>query len=555
MAALEAARSLASLGLSLADFSSSPTRSGALALLVDNLPVLTKLLRWQSVHSRVAIDCEAAPVDTGAPKQVLVATVISVHLPEFPSCVFVIHLTALWGCPPRGLLYPASAALPGWDLLHRWLLPTSHTLRVSFAGQSSDQAFLDAVFGPHPGRFAGGDVQVLLGTAVGAGRLPLDTPRSLDGAVTALLGAHLSKSQQRSNWGGEALTPAQLAYAGEDAHRTHQLWQGLQSHTLNNWREPLAVGGTGILYVESLEEFVRGQAPACREMLDRNTVPRSLDTAAAMLTSLVAKLRHVASIPVLEVQVQDATRRLLHARRDLFGAFPWWRDGPVASAARVEAAARAPARVEDVANLTEHMGRLRVAPAVVAVPPRAPAAAGARVALAPTVVPAAVPNVEHRLPITAVRRKIANLTRKVTRGKTRLPAETPRDFQSRCLALWTPEKRAAHVARLNALVAEKDAILVATAEAFESADLEKFNEWLVGLGQPSQESITKAKDVLSKILINIFDLIEKRYHMVQPSVRALAVYTRKNQLVFPLEYAKKSLEKVFLRGLKRFWHD
>lgn len=79
--------------------------------------------------------------------------------------------------------------------------------------------------------------------------------------------------------------------------------------------------------------------------------------------------------------------------------------------------------------------------------------------------------------------------------------------------------------------------------------LQQYNVWLAGFGIEEQPSLTAARKELKRIHINIYDLKAELYSRRHPSIRALAAYTRKHGLVFPLKTAKGSVVKVFLRPL------
>lgn len=75
------------------------------------------------------------------------------------------------------------------------------------------------------------------------------------------------------------------------------------------------------------------------------------------------------------------------------------------------------------------------------------------------------------------------------------------------------------------------------------------NGWLVKLGRAPEPSKTQAVKVLKGIHINIFDLLRENFKKVHASVTALAWYTLKNELFFPLAKAKEENLREFLRQI------
>lgn len=69
----------------------------------------------------------------------------------------------------------------------------------------------------------------------------------------------------------------------------------------------------------------------------------------------------------------------------------------------------------------------------------------------------------------------------------------------------------------------------------------------LGLNVPA--SVSKCKQVLEGIHINIYDFVDGNY-LLHASVRALARYSQANNKVFPLTFARQNPElKVLLRHL------
>ena len=74
------------------------------------------------------------------------------------------------------------------------------------------------------------------------------------------------------------------------------------------------------------------------------------------------------------------------------------------------------------------------------------------------------------------------------------------------------------------------------------------NSYLKQFGEPAASSKKKAKAALSKIHINIFDLIEEKFSAVFKTVGELRDYSITNDKIFPKELAKEDGElRYFLR--------
>lgn len=90
----------------------------------------------------------------------------------------------------------------------------------------------------------------------------------------------------------------------------------------------------------------------------------------------------------------------------------------------------------------------------------------------------------------------------------------------------------------------------AVTSLMKNATLDNYNEWLQGFGELPVTSKTQARLILSKILINIYDLKDKCYHKRFQSYNAFCRYTVQNKLLFPLRKAKKEDIKVFLKRIQ-----
>jgi hypothetical protein len=91
-----------------------------------------------------------------------------------------------------------------------------------------------------------------------------------------------------------------------------------------------------------------------------------------------------------------------------------------------------------------------------------------------------------------------------------------------------------------------------------SNKLELLNELILLCGRPAQPSITKARAQIVAIHVNIYDLRDAQQSGEPPrmfaTVRELAIYTFKNNLIFPKKAAKESdgFLRLFLRKLVGF---
>lgn len=83
------------------------------------------------------------------------------------------------------------------------------------------------------------------------------------------------------------------------------------------------------------------------------------------------------------------------------------------------------------------------------------------------------------------------------------------------------------------------------------SSLETMNEWLKRFGCAEVETVEEARDELSKIHINIYDLVENRFSPVFKTVSQLSKYSVEEGKIFPLKAAKDShlALRMFLRQL------
>ena len=114
--------------------------------------------------------------------------------------------------------------------------------------------------------------------------------------------------------------------------------------------------------------------------------------------------------------------------------------------------------------------------------------------------------------------------------------------------------------RVIKLKLKKKALEAIAEKAFE--DLQLMNRWLVKFGKPAAASKTAARKVLALLHVNIYDLLdleddatpEEAEEILHESVAALARYSKRNKLIFPLKKAKAGGGLAeFLRELRRFW--
>ena len=111
-------------------------------------------------------------------------------------------------------------------------------------------------------------------------------------------------------------------------------------------------------------------------------------------------------------------------------------------------------------------------------------------------------------------------------------------------------KKHAYRLRINAILLEAE-------RAFE--DLGRMNRWLLQFGKPIAPSKNKARKSLKKLYVNIFELLELEddatpedaKEIKHKSVSKLAHYSYENDLVFPLDRAKKNGGlRAFLQKLR-----
>jgi hypothetical protein len=111
---------------------------------------------------------------------------------------------------------------------------------------------------------------------------------------------------------------------------------------------------------------------------------------------------------------------------------------------------------------------------------------------------------------------------------------------------WSAKER--HVRR----VALCEAIVAALAREYDVDRLACLQELCVMLRpeDPVPNSIKACRAVLSRVHINLFDMMEGDTQKTWPSVRALSEYTLENKKVFPLNEGKNNpIAKLFLRRL------
>ena len=83
------------------------------------------------------------------------------------------------------------------------------------------------------------------------------------------------------------------------------------------------------------------------------------------------------------------------------------------------------------------------------------------------------------------------------------------------------------------------------------SNLETMNGWLKRFGYAEAETEDEARDELSKININLYDLVENRLEPVFKTVPQLARYSVEEGKIFPLKEAKENHPalRLFLRHL------
>lgn len=91
----------------------------------------------------------------------------------------------------------------------------------------------------------------------------------------------------------------------------------------------------------------------------------------------------------------------------------------------------------------------------------------------------------------------------------------------------------------------------ARATRFANTDnnLEKYNEWLLGLGLPREESLSAAKRSLKSVYISIYDLLDGIYENQKRNLWELHRHLISTKTVYDLKSAKGDLVKIFLRPI------
>jgi len=84
----------------------------------------------------------------------------------------------------------------------------------------------------------------------------------------------------------------------------------------------------------------------------------------------------------------------------------------------------------------------------------------------------------------------------------------------------------------------------------ENANLDQYNEWLIGFGRAPVPSLNQANKAFKNIFINIYDLKEKLYHKKFDNLYQLRNYTIRNKLYYPLGQAKCEAIKIVLKHIR-----
>lgn len=102
---------------------------------------------------------------------------------------------------------------------------------------------------------------------------------------------------------------------------------------------------------------------------------------------------------------------------------------------------------------------------------------------------------------------------------------------------WKPATLRRHLKNMNTRLAQG------------SDRLEWWNAMLHELGYESEPSLSLCRQAFRGIFINIYDLESGNYHKQHKNVHELRAYSRKNDLIYPREVAKKKGLNVFLKVL------
>ena len=288
------------------------------AVLVDSVPALSALLTSleQCKDDTCTLDCEATEVVQGQAR-VHHATVLTVACTGLPHAVFVVHLPVVFSCSPGQLRTTLSGHPCGRRLL-AWLAQTKF---VSFGGLTSDALYLSAI-GAEGVDFTRRDVQAEFSSLIAAGQLPLDVPGALAASVAYFFGTTMSKTEQRSHWGGPSpLSAAQVMYAANDVVYTARLWEGLLSGTLSGYKsDPVDCengpgqpdpGAAGRLYVADLRAFVETHAWPLRRVWPQGNLPATADKLARYLLTRLPETNRLFLLPPLKERLVALTVEVL----------------------------------------------------------------------------------------------------------------------------------------------------------------------------------------------------------------------------------------------------
>lgn len=112
----------------------------------------------------------------------------------------------------------------------------------------------------------------------------------------------------------------------------------------------------------------------------------------------------------------------------------------------------------------------------------------------------------------------------------------------------TADRRATYHALRDLIEQEQERVGAILAKGLEN--LQTLNRWLVGLGCKTTGTLSVARSMLKRFFINIYDLVDGHYERKHENLDELKKYTAKKKLYYPLEDAKTSLVRVFLKRLR-----
>jgi hypothetical protein len=115
---------------------------------------------------------------------------------------------------------------------------------------------------------------------------------------------------------------------------------------------------------------------------------------------------------------------------------------------------------------------------------------------------------------------------------------------------WTISERAKTIEQYRSIKSDiKEEIARATRFVSANHSLATYNEWLLGLGLPQEESLYAAKRSLRTVYIGIYDLLDGIYENQKRNSWELRQHLLATKTVYDLQRAKGDLVRVFLRRI------